>query len=308
MVRFVLVALALLGAVALLAMPHAFVGAQSRIRVVSSFSVVGEVVERVGADRVENVTLVGANSDAHTFEPAPADSNALAQAALVVQNGLGFEPWLDRLYNSSRSQGTRVPAAEGFDQLRLVDATDAHDTAGEYDPHVWHDVRAMMHMTIAVRDALIQLDPAGESAYSANAQQYLQDLQVLDTWVIQELGRIPPERRKLVTSHDTFGYFAQRYGFTILGTALGSISTETADPSAGEIADLIREIRASGAPAIFAENVSNPRLMEQIAAASNVELVADLYTDALGDPDSAGATYSGIVQHNISRIVSALSV
>lgn len=274
---------------------------------VSSFSVVSEIVGRVGGDRVANVTMVGPNSDAHTFEPAPADSQALARASLVVQNGLGFEPWLDRLYGSSRSSAMRVAAADGFERLRIIDASDENDVTGEYDPHVWHDVQAMMHMTEVVRDALVQVDSAGQDTYVSSAQEYLSELPDLDTWILKEVSLIPPERRKLVTSHDTFGYFAQRYGFTIMGTALGSISTETADPSAGEIADLIRVIRGSAVPAIFAENVSTPRLLEQIASASNVELIADLYTDALGDPNSPGSNYVGMMRHNVTRMVSALS-
>ncbi|MFN0071810.1 MAG: metal ABC transporter solute-binding protein, Zn/Mn family [Chloroflexota bacterium] len=276
---------------------------QKPLNVVSSFSVIGELVQKVGGDQVENHVIVGPDSDSHTFEPTPQDGVALRNADLVVQNGLGFEPWLDRLYSASRSRGARLSVSETLGTLRMVGEEDAE----EVDPHVWHDVQNVMQMVETIRDVLILTDVANASTYQANAAAYLMELRGIDTWVVQQTSQIPPAQRKLVTSHDTFGYFAQRYGFEIVGTALGSISTEVADPSAGEITELISDIKAARVPAIFAENVSNRRLIDQIATAAGVKLVPDLYTDAIGEAGTPGDSYVGMMRHNVTRIVEALS-
>jgi ABC-type Zn uptake system ZnuABC Zn-binding protein ZnuA len=156
--------------------------------------------------------------------------------------------------------------------------------SGEYDPHVWHDVRHTMQMTGRIRDALIQADAANADAYRANADSLLKDLAALDAWVAEQVGRLPADRRKLITTHDTFGYFAARYGFTIIVTALGSVTTEAGEPSAGEFAQLVGEIKAAGVPAIFAENVSNPKLMERLAREAGVALGPPLYTTRSARP------------------------
>lgn len=294
--------------------------APTKIRVVSSFSVVGEMVQRVGADRIDHRVLVGANSDSHTYEPTPADGVALAGAALVVQNGLGFEPWLDRLYQASGSRASRVALTDGLDDLLAVEddveaegevGHSVHDehghAAGDFDPHVWHDLSYAVRMVSAARDALAAVDPDNTSVYQTNAASYIAELQDLDWWIFQQVETLPEDRRKLVTSHDTFAYFARRYGFEIVGTALGATTTEVADPSAGAFAELVQQIKAAGVPAIFAENVTNPRLMQQISSAAGVQLVSDLYTDALGERGSPGQTLAGLMRHNVSRIVGALS-
>lgn len=177
---------------------------------------------------------------------------------------------------------------------------------GEVDPHIWHDVQHATVMVANVRDGLVAADPANAATYRANAAAYLAELNALDAEVFARVEALPEDRRKLVTTHDTFGYFADRYGFEVLGTALGSVTTEAADPSAGEIAALVEEIRASGVPAIFAENIANPDLMRRIADEAGVELAPTLYTDALGEPGSTGETYLAMVRHNVTTIVTAL--
>lgn len=293
------------------------VRAQMKPRVVSSFTIVGEVVERVGGDRIEHRVLVGPNTDSHTYEPTPRDTAALGGAALIIQNGLGFEPWLDRMYAASGSRAMRVSVAEGLESVRVPAEDDdaemagdhaGHDhQAGDYDPHVWFDLSNMVSIALAVAEALESIDPVGAAVYQANAAQYIAELRALDSWVFQQIGTLAPDRRKLVTSHDNFAYFARRYGLEIVGTALGSISTEVADPSAGAVAALVTQIRATGVPAIFADNVSNPRLMDQIASAAGVELVPDLYTDALTERGTPAGTFDGLMRHNVTRIVTALS-
>jgi ABC-type Zn uptake system ZnuABC Zn-binding protein ZnuA len=194
-------------------------------------------------------------------------------------------------------------AAEGTPGAEAHEDEHGH---GEFDPHVWHDVTNAIAMVETIRDALVAADPAAAAVYEENAAAYVAELEELDADVAEQVETLPEERRRLVTSHDTFGYFARRYGFEVVGTALGSVSTEVGDPSAGDIAALVEEIREAGVPAIFAENVQNPDLMESIAAEAGVELAPTLYTDALGEPGSEGDTYVGMIRHNVDTIVSAL--
>jgi len=276
-------------------------GGAGRLKVVATFSILGDFVRSVGGDEIEVRVLVGPGGDAHEFAPSPADGVALAEAALVFENGLGFEPWLDDLYAASGSKAGRSVATEGIQPMS------AAEEAGETDPHVWHDVTHAMQMVETIRAALTQADPANAQTYQANADAYIAELRELDAWVMPQVQTLPEARRKLVTSHDTFSYFAARYGFEVVGTALGAASTEVADPAAGEIATLVEAIKATGVPAIFAENIANPRLMEQIANEAGVQLAPTLYTDALGEPGSAGDTYLKLMRYNVTTIVAALS-
>ncbi|MCC2629395.1 MAG: putative transporter substrate binding protein, partial [Thermomicrobiales bacterium] len=186
------------------------------------------------------------------------------------------------------------------------EGAEAHEH-GQFDPHVWQDVANAIVMVENIRDALVAADPDRTEQYEANAAAYIAELEALDASIREQVGTLPPERRKLVTSHDTFSYFAAAYGFEVLGTALGSLSTEAGDPSARDIATLITEIEEAGVPAIFAENVANADLMESIAAEAGVSLAPSLYTDALGPPGSPGETYVGMMQSNVTTIVDALS-
>lgn len=293
------------------------------LNVVASFSILGDLVENVGGERVDTVTIVGAGVDAHTFDPSPDDVASIADAALVFEIGIGFETWLDDMYAASGSEANRVVVTEGLDLIRATEEGHEHEAEGspaaehesdgeadhehgEFDPHVWHDVTNAMLMVEIIRDALITTDPAHAETYEANAAAYLVELRELDDFIFEHVAALPEERRRLVTSHDTFGYFARRYDFEVAGTALGSLSTEAGDPSAEEVSELVAEIQAAGVPAIFAENVSNPDLMASIAAEAGVELVPALYTDALGEPGSEGDAYVGMIRYNVTAIVSAL--
>ena len=285
--------------------PGSVVGA--RLRVVATFSILGDLVQNVGGDRIELRTLVGPDGDSHTFEPATGDGSALFEASLIFENGLELEPWLDDLYASSGSEALRVVVTQDVEP-RLAAGGESRGANNQepFDPHVWHDVAQVMRMVEAIRDALATADPANRDAYRSNADAYLARLQELDRWIFDQTESLPEDRRKLVTSHDTFSYFAARYNFEIVGTALGAASTEAADPSAAEIAALVDEIKAAGVPAIFAENVNNPRLMEQIAREAGVALGPTLYTDALSQTGTAGDTYVGLIRHNVTVIVAAL--
>ena len=286
------------------------------VNVVATYSILGDLVENVGGEKVELTTLVGPNGDAHTFEPAPSDNAELAEAEVVFENGLGFEPWLGDLYESSGSDATRVAVTDPIEPLAVAaeeqgheeeaHEEDAHEEEhGESDPHVWHDVNNAVIMVGAIRDALSEADPENAATYERNAEEYITDLEALDADVEEEVDSIPVEDRVLFTSHDTFGYFAERYGFEV-DTALASASTEAGDPSAGETAELVEKIESSGVPAIFADNVSDAGLMEGIAAEAGVDLAPPLYTDALGEPGSEGGTYAGMVRYNVSTMSEAL--
>ncbi len=272
-----------------------------KLQVVATFSVVGDLVHNVGEDKIQLHTLVGAGQDLHTYEPTPADGSALADAALVFENGLEFEKWLDKLYDASGSKAPRIVVTKGLEPLTLA----AGEEMGTTDPHAWHDVANAIHMVEAIRDALQQADPANAQAYGTNAQAYLAQLGELDAWVVQQVQTVPAARRKLVTNHDTLGYFAKRYGFEILGTLLPT-STEGASPSAQQMAHLVEALKAAGAPAVFAENVSSNALLNQVATEAGVKVTASLYTDALGLPGSEGDTYMKMVRYNVTTIVNAL--
>jgi zinc/manganese transport system substrate-binding protein len=284
------------------------------LNVVASFSILGDLVQAVGGNNVRVTTLIGPGVDAHTFDPAPADLVMLEQAKLVFENGLGFEPWLDSFFESAQPSATRVVVTDGIEPLPVgeehegeaqVEAEEAHDH-GELDPHVWHDVANAITIVENIRDALIAADPANAAAYEANAAAEIVELEALDAWVREQVATLPQEQRKLITSHDTFSYFADAYGFEIVGTALGTLPTDVGDPSAQEIVSLVGEIEAAGVPAIFAENVNNPGLMEAIAAEAGVALAPPLYTDALGPEGSPGETYEDVIRSNVSTMVTAL--
>jgi len=284
------------------------------VQAVASFSILGDLVKNVGGEAVAVTTLIDPGVDAHTYDPAPADLVVLAEANVIFENGLGFEPWLDGFFESTQPPGTRVVVTEGITPREVGQDADEHeeeedagDGHGQFDPHVWHDVANVIILVGNIRDALVATDPVRAELYEANAAAYIAELEALDASIREQVGTLPPERRKLVTSHDTFGYFADAYGFEVIGTALGSISTEAGDPSARDIATLITQIEEAGVPAIFAENVANPDLMESIAAEAGVVLAPPLYTDALGPQGSPGETYVGMMQSNVTTIVDALS-
>jgi zinc/manganese transport system substrate-binding protein len=276
--------------------------------VVATFSILGDLVGRVGGESILLQTLVGPDGDAHVFEPTPADALALAKAALIFENGLGFEPWLDKLYVASGSRAGRVVVTEGLALLTTAsNAPHQPNTHGEVDPHVWHDVVQAIRMVQNIRDALRAADTAHASVYAAAAESYITELHGLDSWIFERIQALPRSRRKLVTSHDTFGYFAQRYGFELVGAVLPAFSTEVTDPSGAEIAALVTKLKSTGIPAIFAENVHHSPLIERVAVAAGVQLAPPLYTDALGHRGSPGEAYHTMMRYNVKTIVEALA-
>ncbi len=264
-----------------------------KINVISTISIIGDVVKNVAGDSINPVTLVGPDGDAHEYEPIPADSVNIAKADIIFENGLNLEHWLDKLYSASGSKAKRIVVSQGV-SLKIFE-----NNPQEVDPHAWQDVTNVILYTQNVRDALIAIDPVNKDKYTANANDYIGKLQSLDTWVKTQVALIPADKHKLVTNHDALGYFARRYGFQIIGAVIPSATTEAADPSAKEITDLLSIIKANGVHAIFSENMANPKLAQTLAKEAGVAVGPELYTDALGPVGSEGETYIKMIRHNV---------
>ncbi len=276
--------------------------ADTPLPVVASFSILGDLVGEVGGDRVAVTTLVGPGGDAHVYAPTPADARTLSKAALLVTNGLGFEGWMERLVAASGFSGAQVVAAVDVTPRRADDHPAAH--GGDIDPHAWQNPANVALYVARIRDGLIAADPAGEPAYRRRAEDYLAELATLDAEIRSTLAQIPPERRKVVTSHDAFGYFADAYGIAFLAPV--GVNTE-AEASAADVAALIRQIRAESIPAVFVENISDPRLLNQIRRETGARLGGTLYSDALSPADGPAGTYLDLMRHNLTTMTAALA-
>lgn len=279
--------------------------AEEKLNVVATFSILGDFARNVGGDRVTVTTLVGPNGDTHVYTPSPADARTVANAQLVIVNGLGLEGWLPRLVGSSGRQAKTVVATRNI-KLRDVTAGESHghDHPGEADPHAWQSVANARVYVANIRDALIAADPAGADVYRANAAAYLAKLDALDREVREAVARIPPERRSVISSHNAFGYFAAAYGISFI--APQGVSTDT-EPSARDVAAIITQIKKRKIPAIFLENISDPRLMRRIAAETGAKVGETLYSDSLTEENGPAPTYIDMVRHNIKALTSALT-
>ena len=277
-------------------------------KVVATISIIGDWVKNVGGDDVELTTLVGPDGDPHEYEPVPADSITLSHANLIIENGFGLEHWLDKLYTAANSPATRVVITKGV-EVRLVPDSEGERPNGkddDRDPHAWQSVKNAEIMVGNIRDALEAADPAHAAGYKTRGDAYIAKLDKLDADTMQQIHSIPQNHRTLVTSHDAFGYFGLRYGMNISRNALESVTTEAADPSAQQIAQVVDSIKASGVPVIFLENIENRKLIDQIASEANVTVGPPLYSDALGQPGTPGDTYLGMIRHNVETLVKAL--
>jgi zinc/manganese transport system substrate-binding protein len=268
--------------------------AEDRLNVVASFSILGDLAKNVGGDKVDVTTLVGPNGDVHVYTPAPSDAKKNADARLLVMNGLGLEGWLPRLVQSAGSKATIVTASNGIAPLQL---------GSDADPHAWQSVANVRIYVANIRDALIAADPADAAVFRANAERYLGELNALDAEVRAAIAKIPPERRKVITTHNAFGYFAAAYGVTFVAPV--GVSTES-EPSARDIATLIQQIKAEKIPAVFLENLGDDRLIRRIAAETGAKAGGTLYSDSLTDEKGPAPTYIALVRHNIKALTSAL--
>ncbi|MFM8477469.1 MAG: metal ABC transporter solute-binding protein, Zn/Mn family [Planctomycetaceae bacterium] len=271
-----------------------------QLRIAVTFSIAEDWVRNVAGAQASIVTLVGRNADAHAWEPSPRSAAALADAEIIFEIGRGFEVWLDDLYTSSESAGKRIALAENLKDLQREPPE-----GSEPDPHVWHDPVLVVQMIQLIQDALIQHNPRDAAGYRSRGEAYIRRVRGLHETALSLVARVPPERRKLVTAHDTFGFFAGRYGFQIR-SLLGAAAGEENDASAGRLADVVTFIRREQVPAVFAENILDPRLSEQAAKAAGVRVVATLYTDALGPPGSDGETWEDLFLWNVRTITESL--
>jgi zinc/manganese transport system substrate-binding protein len=270
----------------------------AEVNAVASFSILGDMVARVGGDRVAVTTIVGPNADTHVYEPKPSDAAAVAGADIFFVNGLGFEGWMDRFVQSTGYTGQLVVASDGV-------ATHEMDEDGETvtDPHAWQSLSNGVLYVQNIAKGLCAADAAGCATYTANADAYAAELTTLDATVREQLEAVPPEQRKVITTHDAFGYFAEAYGVTFL--APEGISTD-AEPSAADVAKLITQIKSEGVRALFVENMSDPRLVQQIADETGVTLGGELYADALSLPDGPAPTYLDMFRHNVGLLIPAM--
>jgi zinc/manganese transport system substrate-binding protein len=268
----------------------------SPIRVVVSFSILQDIVQEVGGGDVAVTSLVGPDSDAHVFEPRPDQARLLSQAQLFVVNGLGFEGWLARLTGSAQYRGPVVVATEG---ITPITRTEAGEAAPSADPHAWQDARNAVIYADNIARALAGADPARANAYRQRFREYRAKIEALDQHVRDELGAIPAEKRRVITNHEAFGYYGKAYGVTFL--APEGISTDS-EPSAKTIAELIRQIRREGIKALFLENISDPRLVQELARETGATLGPPLYSDALSRSNGPAPTYIRMIEYNTAAL------
>jgi zinc/manganese transport system substrate-binding protein len=278
-----------------------------KIKVIATFSILGDMVREVAGERAEVTTLVGPNGDAHVYSPTPADGRRLAEAKLVFTNGLKFEGWIDRLVKSSGTKAEKVEAAKGAKLLKGQAEEHGHGHGHDHggtDPHAWQDIGNAKTYVANIRDALVGADPAGKAAYEANAASYLTKLDAIDAEVKGLVAKIAPERRKIITSHDAFRYFEEAYGIDFVSPQ--GVSTES-EASAKDVARIIQQIRREKITAVFVENVSDARLMERIAKETGAKIGERVYSDALSEPNGPAGTYIDMMRHNIRAFSAALS-
>lgn len=271
--------------------------AAEKLQVITSFSILADITQQIGGDHIELRNLVGADTDAHVYEPSTADAKAVLNADLIIANGLGFESWLDRLIASSDVAGTRIDASAGVLPLML-------DEDGEKvpDPHAWQNLANAEIYVRNIAKALSQIDPSNATYYATRRDAYLTQIRALLSEARAGLGQLPPAQRTIITSHDAFAYLGQAYGLKFV--APQGLSTED-EPSAAEVAALIRQIRADGVRAVFVENIRDPRLIEQIAAEGGAKIGGTLYSDALASEGPA-SSYLGMFKHNLDTLLAAL--
>lgn len=275
------------------------------LEVVTSFSILGDFIRQVGGERVRVHALVGEDGDTHAFQPRPSDARRIGGAGLVVANGLGFDDWLLRLARSSGYRGEVAVASTGVATIAMAENDDGHghDHAA-VDPHAWQDVRNAQRYVANIASALTAADPAGAASYRANTERYRAELEALDAELRAKIASLPAERRKVVSSHDAFGYFAHAYGLRFLAPVGVS---NNAEPTAQGVARLIRQLKTEKVPAVFLENVADPRLIERIRAESGARIGGTLYSDALSAAGGPAPDYAALMRHNTRTLVEALA-
>ena len=268
-----------------------------------------DIARNVAGDRLAVTSLMPVGVDPHSFEPTPGDVRKVAESSVLIANGAGFEGFLARLLENAGGERRVIEAASGL-AVRTPKEGEQAEAPGEHqqhegDPHFWLDPNNVITYAENIRDGLSEADPGGAAIYAGNAETYIAQLKELDIWIADQVRQIAPERRLLVTNHESFGYFADRYGFRIVGTIIPSVSTG-ASPSAQQLAQLIDHIKNTGAPAIFLETGANPQLAQQIAQETGVKVVTELYSHSTTEADGPAPTYVDMMEYNARAIVEAL--
>lgn len=269
------------------------------LNVVASFTVLGDVVAQVGGDHVKVINLVGPNGDPHEFEPSPADARHLKAAKVTFVSGEGLEGWMDRLISSSGYQGKPITVSEGIDTRTMEE-----DGKTITDPHVWNSPVNVKIWVGNIEKALAAADPADADAFKANADAYLKKLDAMNAYAHSKFDNVAADRRKVLTSHDAFGYFGREYKITFLAPV--GFSTET-EASAADVAKLIEQIKAEGVKTYFFENSNDPRLVKQIAKATNAAPGGELYVEALSKANGPASTYEKMFRYNVDQIAAAMA-
>jgi zinc/manganese transport system substrate-binding protein len=277
--------------------------AQAPLPVVASFSIVGDLVQQVGGEDIALQVLVGPGSDAHAVQPTPAMARSVAGAQLLFSNGMGFEGWMARFLKSANFKGRHVVLTDGLKPLKAA-TTHGHGHAHDVDPHAWQDVAAALHFVQAIQRGLCAADAPRCPAYQQRALATTQRLQALDREIRAGWAAVPPERRKLISSHDAFGHYAAAYGVRFLSPQ--GLSTE-AEASARDVAALVRQIKAENVRALFVETIADPRLIAQIGRETGVQPAGALYSDALSDASGPAASYEALMRHNTTLMLRAVN-
>jgi ABC-type Zn uptake system ZnuABC Zn-binding protein ZnuA len=277
------------------------------LKVLAVETFLAEIAQNVAGDRIIVKVLVPIGVDPHAFEPTPRDIAQISESSLLIVNGAGFEQWLNKILETAGGSYITLEASQGLKSrtAREGEETTPGDEHASGDPHFWLDPLSVIRYVENIRDGLIKIDPQGQETYTQNADAYIAQLKDLDGWITAQVQPIPPEQRKIVTNHESFGYFADRYGFQIVGTVIPSVSS-SASPSAQQLARLIDTIRATNAPVIFLETGSNPQLADQVAKETGIQVITGLHTHSITAPDGEAPTYIEMMRANTTKIVEAL--
>ena len=268
--------------------------------VVATETFLGDIAQNIAGTRISIETLLPVTVDPHEYQPKPQDVTKLAQAQVLIVNGLGYEAWLQKTIDSLGGQRQIITATNG-----IVPAPDPSGVHPQGDPHMWMNPLDTINYVIQIRDGLMLADPAGKDIYSTNADAYIAKLQALDQWVKNQVNQLPVSKRLLVTNHDALGYFANAYDFKIIGAVIPSVTTD-ASPSAQQLASLINTIRISAAPAIFLDIGENQALAQQIASETGVKVITGLYVESISGPGGPAPTYIDMIKHDVTVILDAL--
>ncbi|MEZ5831995.1 MAG: zinc ABC transporter substrate-binding protein [Dongiaceae bacterium] len=285
------------GLLAALALSCSAAQGEEKPTVVTTFSILADLTQRIAGDHARILSLVGPNSDAHVFEPGAREWAALADAKLLVANGLGFEPWLQRLEDASGFKGRLVIATDGITPL------EGNEELGPNDPHAFQDVANAEIYASNIAKGLSEIDPDHAADFKASSGKLIAEMAALDKELKAEFGAIPPERRRILTSHDAFRYFGKAYGIEFV--AVQGISTE-AEPTAADLAKIVRQARDGHLSAIFLENMADPRLAETVAQESKVKMGGELYADALSEPGGPAPDYLSMMRYNAQQLLAAM--